>query len=135
VAAVIDHEAGNLMATPELDRFATVQAGGRQTDSASEDYAIAARALFEWASTRWHSGKVVIKTDEAIRIFKSAEIDWAADSAKAKSLLRKLGGQNKSVWWREETIRGYVFYQIDLQDVVDRHPISTEVPSCVEVAR
>jgi hypothetical protein len=135
VAAVIDHEAGYLVATPGLDQFAALQAGSREPDSTSEDYAVAARALFQWASPRWQSGKVVIKTAEAIKLFKSAEIDWVTDSAKVKSLLRKLGGINKATWWINETTRGYVFYEPDVQDLVDRYPIRNEAPGCLEQQR
>src|SRR5438309_771787 len=115
VAAVIDHEAGHLVATPRLDEFAAMQAGSRNSDPASDDWAVAAHALFDWATPRWQDGKVVIKTAEAIELFKSAEIDWVTDSARAKSLLRKLGGQNRTIWRMERSIRGYVFYQSELQ--------------------
>jgi hypothetical protein len=135
LAAVVDHEAGSLVATPALDAFAAVQAGWRNSDPASDDYAIAAHALFDWASPRWQGGKVVIKTAAATELFKSVEIDWVTEPARAKSLLRKLGGQNRSVWWMEQTIRGYVFIQSELQDLVDRHPIPTEVHLCVEEKR
>ena len=72
VAAVIDHEAGHLVATPRLDEFAAMQAGSRNSDPASDDWAVAAHALFDWATPRWQDGKVVIKTAEAIELFKSA---------------------------------------------------------------
>jgi hypothetical protein len=77
----------------------------------------------------------VIRTDEAIGVFRSVEIDWATESAKAKSLLRKLGGQNRSEWWLGKPTRGFVFSEAELRDLVERHPIRLEVPLCSEEKR
>lgn len=135
VAATIDADAGSLLATPELDRFAEMQARSRQRDVGGGDYAIAARALWEWAADRWDSsGKVLIETAEACRLFTSAGIDWVKDAAKTKSLLRKLGGANEPAWWQGTSQRGYVFWHKELLDVVERHPVPSP-PLCSEEKR
>jgi hypothetical protein len=59
-------------------------------------------------------------------VFKDAEIEWAVDPAKAKSLLRKLNGVNRPTWWDGKTRRGYVFYKAELDDLIERHPIPRE---------
>lgn len=132
VAAVIDREAGQLVATPQLEAFAALQAGLRHNDEVG-DYAVAALALYEWAEGRWdRSDKVVIDTDEATAVFRSAGIHWATDSAAAKSLLRKIGGVNQSAWWYGKTKRGYVFHREELKDLVERHPIPQADPEPAE---
>jgi hypothetical protein len=66
-------------------------------------------------------------------VFRGAEIGWAeTDSAKAKSLLRKLGGLNQSAWWYGATKRGYVFHRAELQDLVERHPLLQADPEPAE---
>jgi Domain of unknown function (DUF3854) len=133
VAATIDADAGSLLATPELDRFAEMQAKSRQRDVGGGDYAIAARALWEWAADRWDSsGKVLIETAEAFRLFTNEGIDWVKDTAKTKSLLRKLGGENGPVWWKGTSQRGYVFWSKELLDVVERHPVPSPQLCCEE---
>jgi hypothetical protein len=130
VAAVIDLEAGALGATADLERFAAIQAGARRSDPAGDEYALAAHLLFDWAASRWREDRVLIQTSDAINLFRSGEIDWATDSAGAKSLLRKLGGINSPTWWGDEsarkTTRGYVFRRSELQDIVERHPITNQ---------
>jgi hypothetical protein len=69
---------------------------------------------------------MLIKTKEAIEVLRDAEIDWAVDPGKTKSLLRRLGGVNKPTWWRGETTRGWVFQRSELKDLAERHPIPSE---------
>jgi hypothetical protein len=135
IAAVIDLEAGELVATPGLDGFAAIQAGSRNSDPVFEDYAIALHALFAWATPQWRNGKVLIKTREAMLLFKANEIGWASDSARTQALLRKLGGRNQTDWWKGELTRGYVFHQAEMQDLVERHPIRAEEPLCQKQER
>jgi hypothetical protein len=130
LAAVVDHQAGVLVATHEVNRFADLQAGARNSDSAG-DYALAAHALLEWARTRWEDSRVVIQTNQAIEVLRAAEIEWAVEPAKAKVLLRKLGAVNQPIWWNGKTQRGYVFDRAELQDLVDRNPISADAQSSV----
>lgn len=134
IAAVIDREAGCPVATPGLDQFAEVQAGLRHSDDTEDDIAMAVHALFEWAIPRWEHGKVLMQVPEAIQLFKSAQIGWATEPARAKSLLRKLGGENKPDWWMGKTTRGYVYYEADLTDLVERYPIAG-VPACPKEKR
>jgi hypothetical protein len=122
LAAVVDHQAGDLIATLEVNRFAELQAGARNSDSAG-DYALAVHAVFEWAETRWQDGEVLIRTDEAVDVFRAAEIEWALSRAKALDLLRKLGGRNIVKWRDRKTQRGYIFVRAELQDLVERNPI------------
>jgi hypothetical protein len=126
IAAIIDDEAGDLVATPGLDAFATLQAGSRNSDAGSEDYAIALHVVSDWAAPRWRNGKVLIKTQEAIQLFRAHEIGWASDPPNARALLRKLGGLNRTDWWKGKLTRAYVFRQVELQDLVERHPIRAE---------
>jgi len=135
IAAVIDHEAGELVATPGLDDFTNAQAGSRNSNLGFEDYVIALHALFDWAAPQWRNGKVLIKTPEATLLFKTNELGCASDSAKVQALLRKLGGRNQTDWWNGKAVRGYVFHQVELQDLVERHPVRTEEPSCPEQER
>lgn len=135
IAAVIDLEAGALLATPGLDGFAAIQAGSRDSDPVFVDYAIALHALSAWAVPQWRNGKVLIKTQEAVLLFKANEIGWASDSARTQTLLRKLGGRNQTDWWKGELTRGYVFQQAELQDLVERHPIRAEEPLCQKQER
>lgn len=127
VAAIVDEEAGEPVATPDLYKFLKLQAGARDSEGAG-DYVLAAHALYRWAESRWdRDGKVVIKTAEAKELFARAEIEWAAaDSAKTKSLLRKLDGRNDVAWWKGRAERGYVFYKSGLQDLVERNPVSAK---------
>lgn len=68
----------------------------------------------------------MIQTHEAQTLFEEAEIDWAAtDKAKTKTLLRKLGGTNDSRWWGNRTRRDYWFSKSELQDLVERNPLSS----------
>jgi hypothetical protein len=61
VAAAIDREAGQLIATSELDDFAAAQAGLRESDGG--DQAVAVHALFNFAELRWDKqDKMLIKT-------------------------------------------------------------------------
>jgi hypothetical protein len=135
IAAVIDHAAGRLIATSEVDSFANLQAGARNSESVG-DYAIAAHALFEWAERRqWNDkDKVAVRTDEAMEVFKNAEIAWVTESAKAHSLLRKLGGVNKTVWRNGKAVRAYEFDKTELQDLVERNPIEAPEPSPANTA-
>ena len=123
------------MATPGLDDFAAVQAGSRHSELVFEDYVIVLHALMGWATPRWLNGKVLIKTHEAVLLFKANEIGWASDSGKVQALLRKLGGRNQTDWWKGELTRGYVFHQVELQDLVERHPIRAEEPPCLKQER
>jgi len=126
MAAIVDEEAGEPVAIPQLYRFLKLQAGARDSEGAG-DYVLAAHALYRWAEKRWDGGKVLVKTGEAKQLFEEAEIEWAgADTAKAKSLLRKLGGRNDVVWWKQKAQRGYVFVRTELQDLVERNPISAK---------
>jgi hypothetical protein len=130
VAAIIDREVGELVAAPGLDQFAEWQARLRGSDTGADGNAVAAHALFDWWKRRGSSGKVVIRTEEAVALFKSVEID--IDLARTKPLLRSLGGRNGAAWRDGKTIRGYVFDLPDLQDLVDRHPLPGEVDPCTE---
>ena len=125
IAKRVDDELEEPFATPELYKFLLSQAGERDAEGGG-DYVIAAHALWNWAEDRWdRNGKVLIQTHEAKALFAEAEIDWAANEpAKAKSLLRKLGGRNASRWWKGKTRRGYVFSKPELQDLVERNPLS-----------
>ena len=127
MAAIVDGQAGEPVATPQLYKFLKLQAGARDSEGVG-DYVLAAHVVWKWADERWNSdGKVLLKTADAKRLFEEAEIDWAAvDSAKAKSLLRKVGGINEVLWWKGKTERGYVFCRTELQDLVERNPISAK---------
>jgi hypothetical protein len=133
VATIIDREAGDLLATPGLDQFAAWQARLRVSDTGAEGSAVAAHALFHWGGTTGQSEKLVIRTEEAVALFKSFDID--IDPAGTRALLRSLGGRNGAVWRGGGTIRGYVFDWAELQDLVDRHPLPREAARCGEEKR
>jgi len=131
MAAIVDEQAGKQVAISQLNQFVQIQAGARDSEGAG-DYVLAAHALWNWAKEHSNGqGKILIKTKQAQRLFEAAEIDWAAqDSARAKSLLRKLGGINDVAWLDGSTQRGYVFNKTELQDLVERNPLSaTCIPS------
>ena len=127
MAAIVDDEFAEPVAKPQLYKFLKLQVGARDAEGAG-DYVLAAHAVWNWAEENWDSnGKALIQTHEAKTLFAEAEIDWAAtESAKTKSLLRKLGGVNDSLWWKGKTARGYVFSRPELQDLVERNPISAK---------
>jgi hypothetical protein len=126
MAALVDEQAAEPVAKPQLDEFLQLQAGARDSEGAG-DYVLAAHAIWNWAKERWRDGKILVSTAQAKELFADAEIEWAAlDSAKAKSLLRKIGGRNEATWWQGKTQRGYVFFQTELQDLVERNPISAK---------
>ena len=77
IAAVIDHEAGSLVATQALDRFAAAQAGLRQSDAFEDDFALGVHALVDWAAPQWDRGKVLITVEKSMSVFKAAGIDGA----------------------------------------------------------
>jgi hypothetical protein len=110
LADLVDEQAGELVATPRVYDFLKLQAGARDAEGAG-DYVLAAHAVWNWAEQNWdRNGKALIQTQEAKTLFAEAEVEWAAtESAKTKSLLRKLGGSNESLWWKKKTQRGYVF--------------------------
>jgi hypothetical protein len=127
LADLVDEQAGELVATPRVYDFLKLQAGARDAEGAG-DYVLAAHAVWNWAEEKWDgNGKALIQTHEAKTLFAEAEIDWAAtELAKTKSLLRKLGGVNASLWWKGKTVRGYVFSKPELQDLVERNPVSAK---------
>ena len=86
------------MATPALEQLAAQQSALHAAEGPG-DYVFALHALWEHFGPLWQDGKALIKTVEAIDVFRAAEIEWVADPAKAKGLLRKLGGVNKSTYW------------------------------------
>jgi hypothetical protein len=133
LAAIIDREAGELVATPGLDQFAAWQAHLRGSDTSADGNAVAAHALFDWWERRGSSGSVVIRTEEAVALFKSVDIE--IDLRMTKALLRSLGGRNGAAWRDGRTIRGYVFDWAELQDLVDRHPLPREAAPCGEEKR
>ena len=126
MAKIVDDDLGEPAATSQLYQFLLLQAGARDAEGVG-DYVLAVHALWNWAKDRWdQNGNVMIQTHEAQTLFDQAEIDWAAtDKAKTKTLLRKLGGTNDSHWWGNRTRRGYWFSKSELQDLVERNPLSS----------
>lgn len=122
ISEVVDHEAGAPLTRRELDRFAEGQVFDRNSNSEC-DLAIAIQALSHWAEKRWDGDRVLIKSKEALQVFRSAEVDGVKDLATTKALLRKLGGRNDVAWWNGATQRGYVFYGRDLDDLALRNPM------------
>jgi predicted permease len=115
IASVIEGELGDINVSRELAQFAALQSKKRMDDSHSDIYTVLVHCLYEWAEQQWKDGKAVIQTVEASSLFNSAGL--GLDLRQVKQYLAKLGGVNKPVWWGGRTIRGYVFEQIDLQDL------------------
>jgi len=65
VAAVIDREAGQPLATPALTAFIEESAASSNADGPA-DYVFALHALWLHFESRWQNGKALLKTAERL---------------------------------------------------------------------